>query len=59
MPEEQLYFPGMEDLVIPKRTREPGPSLSARVKSLEDRVYLLEIELTVERKLNEKAGRDQ
>jgi len=55
---DQIYFPGMEPLPEPKRQRTPRRDLRSIVKDLEERVYALEVEITVSKALGKQEGRE-
>jgi len=58
MSSDQIYFPGMEPLPQPKRRRPPRSDLRSAVKNLEDRVYALEVEITVTKALGKQERRE-
>ena len=57
MPDTQLYLEGMEPPPQPARKKAPGESLRKTVAELQERVFALEVDATVEKVLNEEARR--
>ena len=55
---DQIYFPGMEPLPEPKRRRPPRRDLRGIVKDLEERVFALEVEITVSKALGKQERRE-
>ena len=55
---DQIYVPGMEPLPEPKRKRLPRRDLRSIVKDLEERVFALEVEITVSKALGKQERRE-
>ena len=51
---DQLYFPGMEPMEQPAKPKPPAPTLRAIVRDLEQRVFALEVDMTVEKTLKKE-----
>ncbi len=47
MQKDQLFFPGMEPIPKSPRPKPPRENLRAIVKRLEERVFSLEVEMTI------------
>jgi len=58
MSSDQIYFPGMEPQPQPKRRPAPHSDLRSAVKNLEDRVFALEVEITVTKALGKQERRE-
>ncbi len=54
MRKDQLYFPGMEPVEQPPRPKPPAPTLRAIVRDLEQRIFALEVDMTVEIKIGKE-----